>query len=108
MKLSIVLFLALSALAFAKDKKDEAKPTPDQTAVLDLVKAQRDYANLARQAMPMELELQRREKELADKNAKLQASCGEVTKWKFNPVSCECDEVKQPPVQPEPPKQENK
>lgn len=98
---TLLLCAVLGAVAFAKDKKDETpKPIVDAKVQADIFKSQRDYANLARQAMPVEIELARREQDLKDQLAKASESCGDVTKWKLNSVSLECEAV--PPAPPAP------
>lgn len=110
MKIKLVFLLLCCTVAFAKDKKDEAKPAVDPKTQIEILKDQRDYANLARSVMPQEIELNRREQVLKSKLEEAQAQCGEVTKWRLNPTNMECDEVKPPapapaaPTVPEPKK----
>jgi hypothetical protein len=89
-----VALILFCVSGFAKDKKDEAKPAPDITLTLRIAKKQRDYANLARQAMPIEMDLQRREQEIRADLDKAQEACGE--KLKFNPTSLECESAPPP------------
>lgn len=97
MKQTLIVLLLCLPLA-AKDKKEEAaKPVVDAKVLADIFKSQRDYANLARQAMPIEIELQHREQDLKAKLDKAQESCGDVAKWKLNSVSGECDAIVPPP-----------
>lgn len=98
--MAVILFGSLQVVAFAKDKT-EAKPAVDSKTLADLFREQRDYANLSRSVMPQEIELTRREQVIKAKLAEAQKQCGDESKWKLNPVSGECEEVK-PPAPPTP------
>lgn len=102
MRYVLCLLLLVNALSFAKDKKEEAKPVVDDKTQADIFRSQRDYTNLARQAMPIEIELRHREDAIKAKLAKAQEACGDGSKWRLNPVTLECDAAPPPPPPPHP------